>query len=88
MDGLVNDMDIIKYTLDRIEDGQYVFLEHPEEITELIIPIDKIPTKLSEGDIVNINIVDSEYKIDRLIDETANMKEKVSSLLKKLKNKK
>jgi len=63
-------------------------LEYPEEINELTIPTNKIPKKLLEGDIVNINIVESEYKIDRLIDETTNMKETVSSLLEKLKNKK
>jgi len=88
MDGPVNDMDKVKYTLDRIEDGQSVFLEYPEEINELIIQTNKTPKNLSEGDIVNISIVDSEYRFDLLIDETSNMKEKVSSLLEKLKNKK
>jgi len=53
----------------------------------LITPIDKLVKMLSEGDSVNTNRVDSEYKIDRLIDETSNMKEIISSLLEKLKNK-
>jgi len=53
----------------------------------LITPIDKLVKMLSEGDSINTNRVDSEYKIDRLIDETSNMKEIISSLLEKLKNK-
>lgn len=77
-----------KYTLDQITDGQYVFLEHPEEVNQLLIPEKEVTEKLSEGDIVNIKKVDAGYKIEALKEETENMHDKVSSLLEKLKNKK
>lgn len=77
-----------KYTLDQITDGQYVFLEYPEEVNQLIIPEGEITKKLSEGDIVNIAKSDSRYEINVLKEETKITKEKVSSLLEKLKNKK
>ena len=44
-----------KYTLDQISEGQYVFLEYPEEINQLLIPEGEITRKLSEGDIVEIS---------------------------------
>ncbi len=77
----------VKYTLDKIEDGQYVFLEHPEEINQLLIPASEINVEITEGNIVLISQVDSGYEIEPLIEETEDMKEKVTSLLEKLKNK-
>ena len=78
----------VKYTLDKIEDGQYVFLEHPNEENQLLIPASEINVEIAEGDIVLISQVDSKYEIEVLIEETGDMKEKVTSLLDKLKNKK
>ncbi|WP_438310749.1 DUF3006 family protein [Sporosarcina sp. FA9] len=77
----------MKYTLDQITDGQYVFLEYPEETNQLIIPENEITEKLSEGDIVNIDKVDSGYEIIVLKEETEDMKDKITNLLEKLKNK-
>ena len=77
-----------KYTLDRIDDGFYVFLQHSNEEEKLLIPVSKVSVNLSEGDIVCINKVESNYVIEALEKETEIMKDKVSSLLEKLKNKK
>jgi len=77
-----------KYTLDRIEEGQYVFLEHPNEENQLLIPTTEINVKIAEGSIVLISSSESGYEFEVLIEETQDMKEKVSSLLQKLKNKK
>ncbi|WP_338653509.1 DUF3006 family protein [Sporosarcina psychrophila] len=78
----------VKYTLDKIEDGQYVFLEHKNEENQLLIPATKINVEIAEGSIVLISEVDSIYEFGVLIEETEDMKEKVSSLLEKLVNKK
>ena len=77
----------VKYTLDKIEDGQYVFLEHRNEENQLLIPSSEVNAEIVEGSIVLISQVDSEYEIEPLIEETEDMKEKVISLLDKLKNK-
>ena len=77
-----------QYTLDRIDDGFYVFLQHSKEEEELLIPASKVSVKLSEGDIVFISKTESDYLIEALEIETGIMKDKVSSLLEKLKNKK
>lgn len=78
----------VKYTLDRIEEGQYVFLEHPEEVNQLLIPGNEIAGGIVEGDIVLISRSESGYEIERLIEETEITRDKVNSLLEKLKNKK
>ena len=74
----------VKYTLDRIEDGQYVFLKHPDEENQLLIPANEVTGEISEGDIVLISQLESGYEIEALIEETEDMKEKVSSLLEKV----
>lgn len=76
-----------KYTLDKIEDEQYVFLEYPDEENQLLIPASEINVEITEGNIVLISQVDSVYEFEVLTKETGDMKEKVSSLLEKLKNK-
>lgn len=90
MTEMVMDMHVNKdkYTLDRIEEGQYVFLEHPNEENQLLIPSTEINVKIAEGSIVLISSSESGYEFRVLIEETQDMKEKVSSLLQKLKNKK
>ncbi|PID03579.1 hypothetical protein CSV67_02750 [Sporosarcina sp. P2] len=77
-----------KYTLDRIEEGIYVFLEYPEEENQLLIPVDQVDEIFHEGDIVSINSEGQQYKIELLIDETQITREKVNNLLERLKNKK
>ncbi|MEK5070232.1 DUF3006 family protein [Sporosarcina sp. FSL K6-1508] len=78
----------VKYTLDKIEDGQYVFLEHQNEENQLLIPATEINVEIAEGSIVLISSLESGYEFEVLMEETQDMKEKVSSLLEKLKNKK
>ena len=78
----------VKYTLDRIEEGQYVFLKHPDEENQLLIPANEVTGEIFEGDIVLISRLENGYEIEALIEETEDMKEKVSNLLEKLKNKK
>lgn len=77
-----------KYTLDRIEEGIYVFLEYPEEENQLLIQVDQVDEIFHEGDIVSINSEEQQYRIELLIDETHFTREKVNNLLEKLKNKK
>ena len=77
-----------RYTLDRIYDGFYVFPQYPKEEEELLIPASKISVKLSEGNIVGISQTGSDYVIEVMENETKIMKDKVTSLLDKLKNKK
>ncbi len=71
----------IEATLDRIENETAVLLVRPEETTKISIPISLLPEGSKEGDILSIDI-----KKD--IQETERSKERVSSLLEKLKNKK
>lgn len=76
-----------KYTLDQITDGQYVFLERPEETNQLLIPVDKISGDLKEGDIVIISKIDENYIVEVLQEETEATLDKVNALLQKLQNK-
>lgn len=77
-----------KYTLDRVEERQYVFLEHPEEINQLIIPVNEIQGQIAEGNIVLISKSESGYEIEVQEEETEITRDKVNALLEKLKNKK
>jgi hypothetical protein len=71
----------LKTTLDRIENKIAVLLVRPEENTKISIPLSLLPEGSKEGDILNIDIT-------RDMQETEQAKERVSSLLDKLKNKK
>ncbi|WP_153732508.1 DUF3006 domain-containing protein [Sporosarcina obsidiansis] len=73
-----------KYTLDRIEEGQYVFLDYPDEINQVLISVSDVTESIKEGDIVEIH---SDGKIIVLKEETEITHEKVNALLEKLKNK-
>ncbi|MCM3711056.1 DUF3006 domain-containing protein [Sporosarcina luteola] len=77
-----------KYTLDRIDDGFYVFLKRDDESEQLIIPLEEVKVNLNEGDIVEIETNETGYRFEVLKEETSDMKGKVSNLLEKLKNKK
>ena len=76
-----------KYTLDRIEDGYYVFLPYPEEEDELIISTKKVTPEVNEGDIVYLIDKEDHFIAEVQQAETEGVKEEVKSLLEKLKNK-
>ena len=73
-------MESFKVTLDRIEEGIAVLLVRDEEKIKINIPLFLLPPESREGDILDITIA-------RDIKETEDAKERVSSLLEKLKNK-
>ncbi|NME06549.1 DUF3006 domain-containing protein [Psychrobacillus sp. BL-248-WT-3] len=75
-----------KYTLDRIEEGMYVFLEAPEEMNQLILPTSTFDLELDEGDIVNITTTDEGYQLEVLKEETLDRREEISALLEDLIN--
>ncbi len=76
-----------KYTLDRIEEGMYVFLESPEEMNQLVLPTTTFDVTVEEGDIVCITFDGIKYDLEVLKEETLEKRKKVSALLEKLKNK-
>jgi Protein of unknown function (DUF3006) len=73
-------MDRFKVTLDRIEEGIAVLLVRDEEKVKINIPMALLPSGYKEGDILDITI-------NKDVQETDAAKERVSSLLEKLKNK-
>jgi hypothetical protein len=73
-------MDSFKVTLDRIEENIAVLLVRDEETIKINIPLTLLPSGSKEGDILDIAIT-------RDVQETESAKERVSSLLEKLKNK-
>ena len=72
-----------KYTLDRIDDGYYVFLSKEDESQQRLIPVADVKVSLTEGDIVKIH---PDGTIEVLQDETNKAKEKVNALIEKLLN--
>jgi len=73
-------MENFKVTLDRIEEGAAVLLVRDDETVKIDIPLFLLPAGSKEGDILDITIA-------RDTQETEDAKERVSSLLEKLKNK-
>ncbi|MDY0130903.1 MAG: DUF3006 domain-containing protein, partial [Methanosarcina vacuolata] len=73
-------LESFKATLDRIENDIAVLLVRDGETTKINIPFSLLPEESKEGDILDITIAIN-------IQETAAAKERVSSLLEKLKNK-
>ena len=73
-------MESFKVTLDRIEEGIAVLLVRDDETIKINIPLTLLPSGSKEGD--NLDIA-----ITRDVQETESAKERVSSLLEKLKNK-
>jgi len=69
-----------KVTLDRIEENIAVLLVRDEEKIKINIPLCLLPSESREGDILDITIA-------RNVQETEDAKERVSSLLEKLKKK-
>lgn len=70
-----------KVTLDRIEEDTAVLLVRDDETVKIDIPLFLLPEDSKVGDILDITI-------DRDVRETEAAKERVSSLLEKLQNKK
>ena len=70
----------MKATIDRIEGDQAVVLLRSDESIRFILPLTILP-KIVEGDIIDINIVRDEKN-------TKEARERVTSLIEKLKNKK
>jgi hypothetical protein len=73
-------MESFKVTLDRIEEGIAVLLVRDEEKIKINIPLFLLPPESREGDILDITI-------DKDMKETEDAKERVLSLLEKLKKK-
>ena len=73
-------MESFKVTLDRIEEGIAVLLVRNEETIKINIPLFLLPPESREGDILDITI-------DKDMKETEDAKERVLSLLEKLKKK-
>ena len=73
-------MKSFKVTLDRIEEGIAVLLVRDDETIKINIPLTLLPSGSKEGDILDIAIT-------RDVQETETAKERVSSLLEKLKSK-
>lgn len=76
-----------KYTLDRIENEKYVFVEKGNEVNQIIIDGEFIPFDIPEGEIVEIIIEDDNYTFKKIEDEQCIRKDDVKSLIDKLKNK-
>lgn len=74
-------MESFKVTLDRIEEGIAVLLVRDEEKTNINIPLILLPSGSKEDDILDITITRD------VQEETEAVKERVSALLEKLKNK-
>ncbi|MEL3961106.1 DUF3006 domain-containing protein [Lysinibacillus endophyticus] len=70
------------YTLDRIDDGFYVFLSKDDESQQRLIAVSEVNISLTEGDIVNIH---EDGTIELLEEETKITKDKVDALIEKLK---
>lgn len=75
-----------KYTLDRFEGDYAVFLKYPNETESLLVRSSELNDKVKKGDIVNISVKEDKYKIEPLVEETMNQKERISQLLEQLKN--
>ncbi|MBD8037063.1 DUF3006 family protein [Solibacillus sp. A46] len=78
----------MKYTLDRIENDLYVFVEKGNEENQVEISNKFVPDGILEGDIVEIKLEDELYTLTKLDNEKEIRKSDVQSLIDKLKNKK
>lgn len=68
----------MKATIDRIEEGVAVLISTDKEPVRMTVPVSVLPPGAKEGDIVSI-------AIDREEGATAASKDRVSSLIEKLK---
>lgn len=77
----------VKYTLDRVENDLYVFVEKGNEGNQVEISKEFVPAGIVESDIVEITIVDDIYTFTKFDTEKEIRKKDVQSLIDKLKNK-
>lgn len=77
----------MKYTLDRIENDLYVFVEKGNEGNQVAISKDFVPIGIIEGDIVDINNQNGSYIFKQIDEEKEIRKSDVQNLIEKLKNK-
>lgn len=77
----------VKYTLDRVENDLYVFVEKGNEGNQVKISKEFVPAGIVESDIVEITIVDDIYTFTKFDTEKEIRKKDVQSLIDKLKNK-
>lgn len=77
----------MKYTLDRIENDLYVFVEKGNEGNQIEISKDYVPLGIVEGDIIEIKNDNGLYNFKQLNEEKEIRKNEVQSLIDKLKNK-
>jgi len=68
----------MKATIDRIEEGIAVLISNDKKPLRMTVPVSLLPPWAKEGDIVSI-------AIDRDEEATAASKERVSSMIEKLK---
>lgn len=80
-------MDKKVYILDRYDDFFGVFLLRTDESQQILIPKKIINVSIQEGDIVEVLKTNEDYEITLLRSETEDAKDKVNSLLDKLRNK-
>lgn len=77
----------VKYTLDRVENDLYLFVEKGNEGNQVEISKEFVPAGIVESDIVEITIVDDIYTFTKFDTEKEIRKKDVQSLIDKLKNK-
>jgi hypothetical protein len=75
-----------KYTLDRFEGDYAIFLKHPDETAQKLFHRTELPNEIKEGDRVLIED-EPNFQVTILKEETSHQKERVSSLLDRLRNK-
>lgn len=75
-----------KFTLDRFEGDYAIFLRQPEETEQKIIHQTELNAEVKQGDIVTIEEDGKRFLVKVLTDETATQKEKMSSLMQKLRD--
>lgn len=75
-----------KYTLDRIENEQFVFVEKGNEENQIKLDQELVSFEIVEGDIVEITIEDEIYTFTKLETEKAIRKDDVQALIDKLKS--
>lgn len=77
----------MKYTLERIENDLFVFVEKGNEGNQIEISKDYVPLGIVEGDIIEIENDNGLYNFKQLNEEIEIRKNDVQSLIDKLKNK-
>lgn len=78
-----------KYTLDRFDEGFAVLLLKENEAVEKLVPEESLNETANEGDVIEV-VFNEDGTINNftiLESETKEMKESVSSLIEKLRNK-